>query len=103
MKVFVTSPAKKALKEICDRYRRIDYESYAIKIRKLILAKARSLSEYPNRGQEEELLKELGHGHRYLLVESHFKIIYIVKGKMVVVTDIFDTHQEPDEMSKRNQ
>lgn len=102
MKVLVTDPAKIALKEICDRYRKIEYESYAVKIRKLILAKARSLSEYPNRGQEEELLKELGQGHRYLLAESHFKIIYLVKEKMVVVTDIFDTRQEPDEIPKRH-
>ena len=48
------------------------------------------------------MLIELGQGHRYILVESHFKIIYIAEGKRVVVTDIFDTHQAPGKMSKRN-
>ena len=102
MKVLITAPAKQALKDICDYYRNIEYNSYAVKVRRIILYKIRSLSEFANRGQQEEMLKELGQGHRYLLAESHFKIIYLVEEKRVVVTDIFDTHLSPSKMPRRN-
>lgn len=102
MKVLVTTPAKQSLKDICDYYRSIEYDSYAIRIRNIILDKIKSLSEFANRGQREEMLKELGQGHRYLLVEAHFKILYLVEENRVVVTDIFDTHLSPTKMPKRN-
>jgi len=100
MKVKITDPAKASLKEICDHYRKLGFDTYAVKIRRLILERAKSLSKNPERCQEEEMLKELQQGHRYLLVESHFKIIYLITEKEVVVTDIFDTHQDPDDMLK---
>lgn len=103
MKVLFTEPAKKSLKEICDHYRRLEFDSYAVKVRKVILEKAKSLSDNPVKGQKEEMLRSLEQGHRYLLVESHFKIIYLVEEKRVIVTDIFDTHQHPDKMLKGNQ
>jgi plasmid stabilization system protein ParE len=66
------------------------------------LDKIKSLSEFAHRGQSEEMLKELGQDHRYLLVEAHFKILYLVEENRVVVTDIFDTHKSPTKMPKRN-
>ena len=80
----------------------MEFDSYAIKARKIILEKAKSLSNNPERGQKEEMLKSLNQDHRYLLVESHFKIIYLIEEKRVIVTDIFDTHQHPDKMLKGN-
>jgi plasmid stabilization system protein ParE len=102
MKVLITAPAKQALKDICDYYRSIEYDSYAVKVRNIILDKIKSLSEFAKRGQQEEMLKELEQGHRYLLVEAHFKIIYLVEEKRVIVTDIFDTHLSPRKMPPRN-
>jgi len=102
MKVLITEPAKESLKEICEHYRRLEFDSYALKARKIILEKAKSLSNNPERGQKEEMLKSLNQDHRYLLVESHFKIIYLIEEKRVIVTDIFDTHQHPDKMLKGN-
>lgn len=102
MNVLITEPAKESLKEICKHYRSLELDSYAIKVRKTILGKAKSLSDNPERGQKEEMLKSLDQGHRYLLVESHFKIIYLIDEKRVIVTDIIDTHQHPDKMLKGN-
>jgi len=90
------------LKEICKHYRSLELDTYAIKVRKTILGKAKSLSDNPERGQQEEMLKALDQGHRYLLVESHFKIIFLIDEKRVIVTDIIDTHQHPDKMLKGN-
>lgn len=80
----------------------MEFDFYAVKVRKTILGKVKGLSDNPERGQKEEMLKPLGQGHRYLLVESHFKIIYLIDEKRVIVTDIFDTHQHPDKMLKGN-
>jgi hypothetical protein len=41
MKVLITDPAKESLKEICDRYRRLEFDSYAVKARKIILEKVK--------------------------------------------------------------
>ena len=57
MNVLITEPAKEALKEICKHYRSLEFDSYAIKVRKTILGKVKSLSDNPERGQEEEMLK----------------------------------------------
>lgn len=46
-------------------------------------------------GQEEERLKKLELGHRYL-VEGNYKIIYYIKGKIVYITDIFDCRKDPN-------
>jgi len=102
MRVFITAPAKQALQNICEYYRSIEYDVYAVKIRDIILDKIGSLSEFASRGQQEEMLKELGQDHRYLLVEKHFKIIFLIEEKSVVVTDIFDTHLSPGKMPGRN-
>lgn len=53
-------------------------------------------------GQEEGLLKSLEQGHRYLMVEKQYKVIYLVKEESIVVTDVFDTRQQPENMLKRN-
>lgn len=103
MNVLVTEPANESLKEICKHYRSLAFEAYALKVRKKILEKAKSLSDNPERGQKEEMLKSLNQGHRYLLVESHFKIVYLIDEKQVIVTDIFDTHQHPKNMLKGKQ
>lgn len=102
MKVLITEPAKESLREICEHYRRMEFDSYAVKVRKIILEKVKSLSDHSERGQKEEMLISLDQGHRYLLVQARFKIIYLIEENRVIVTDIFDTHQHPDKMLKGN-
>lgn len=101
MEVFITLPAKKALRDIIDYYKLQGYSAYADKIRKAIISKSKSLSKNPNKGPKEELLISLEQGHRYLLVESHFKIIYFVEEIRIIVTDVFDTRQQPEKLLKR--
>lgn len=56
------------------------------------------LTQYPHLGQEEETLKHLGQGHRYLLVEPFYKIIYLIIKPIIYITDIFDIRQDTDKM-----
>lgn len=102
MKVFVTEPAKAALKAICEYYKKEGHADYAIKLRQAVITKAKSLSFNYERGQEEEVLRALQKNHRYLLAEQHYKIIYRTEKEMVIVTDVFDTRQQPENLIKRN-
>jgi toxin ParE1/3/4 len=66
-------------------------------IRKSIFDKADSLKDNPEMGQVEEYLEHLEEGHRRV-IESHYKIIYLIAEDSIIVTDIFDTRQDPDKM-----
>ena len=73
MKVFITEPAKAALKGICEYYKKEGYADYAIKLRQAVITKIKSLSANHERGQEEEMLRPLQKNYRYLLAEQHYK------------------------------
>lgn len=56
------------------------------------------LSRYPGIGQREPQLGQLNMDHRRLVV-GHFKVIYRTDGDTLLVVDIFDSRQDPQEMS----
>lgn len=56
------------------------------------------LARFPGLGQVEPQLARLNMGHRRLVV-GHFKVVYRADGDTIVVVDIFDSLQDPDEMS----
>ncbi|HXH18282.1 MAG TPA: type II toxin-antitoxin system RelE/ParE family toxin [Chitinophagales bacterium] len=97
MKLVITEPAKLRLKEIHDYYKENISEKIAAKIKKGIIQKLKSIRRNPLAGQEEEYLKELGLGHRRR-VEGNYKIIYRISRKIIYVTDIFDSRQDPSKM-----
>lgn len=66
-------------------------------IRHRVFDKADTLIDNPEMGQTEDYLEHLGQGHRRI-VENHFKIIYLIKGDLIIITDIFDSRQNPDKM-----
>ncbi|MEL7147074.1 MAG: hypothetical protein AAFO69_11945 [Bacteroidota bacterium] len=42
----------------------------------------------------EQSLDHLGLGHRRA-IEGHFKIVFLIEGAVIYITDIFDTRQDP--------
>jgi len=98
MKVRITKPAQRRLRQIDDYYRKKGNRSHITKLRKDIRKKAKLLSRNPEMGQEEEYLKELGQGHRYIIVAKLYKLIYLIAKPFIFITDIFDTRQNPDDM-----
>lgn len=98
MKLVITEPAIQRLKEIHDYYQENVSKEIAVKIRSGIIKKLKSIRKNPSAGQEEELLKDLGLGHRRR-VEGNYKIIYRIIGKTIYVTDIFDSRQNPEKMN----
>jgi toxin ParE1/3/4 len=79
-------------------YREVAGIRIARKIRTEILVATNQLKRFPDSGQEEELLKQLDEGHRYLVI-GHHKIIYKPVDKGILITDVFDTRQNPIKMN----
>jgi len=73
----------------------------AQKIVRRIFNRTDQLKEFPESGSHELLLKDKGQDSRYLLVANH-KIIYEyhTATKIVIITDVFHTNQDPKNLSK---
>ncbi|MCR9103044.1 MAG: type II toxin-antitoxin system RelE/ParE family toxin [bacterium] len=98
MKVRITKPAQRRLRQIDDYYRKKGNRSHVTKLKKDIKKKSELLSQNPELGQEEDYLKELGQGHRYVIVTKLYKLIYLVAAPFIFITDVFDTRQNPNDM-----
>jgi toxin ParE1/3/4 len=94
MKVFWSDFASKTLKSIYDYYKGVASESIARKIKENIFIATRQLINHPDSGQIEETLLQLEEGHRYL-VDNNYKIVYKKVKEGVLITDVFDTRQDP--------
>lgn len=101
MKIFWTTDASKSLKDCFLYFKKTASLKIAKKLRKEIQARPRILIDHPNAGQEEENLKSISGGYRYLLV-LHFKIIYKIEQNKILITDLFDTRQDPQKLKTRN-
>ncbi|MCB0596782.1 MAG: type II toxin-antitoxin system RelE/ParE family toxin [Lewinellaceae bacterium] len=62
MKVRITKPAQRRLRQIDDYYKKKGNRSHVTKLKKDIKKKSELLSQNPELGQEEDHLKELGQG-----------------------------------------
>lgn len=94
MKVIWSGFASEMLKDIYDYYKEIASEAIARKIKENIFIATRQLNNQPESGQIEETLLQLEEGHRYL-VNNNYKILYKKVKEGVLITDVFDTRQDP--------
>ncbi len=85
MEVLITAPAEKSLQGIFRFYVDQASEEVASRIVNRIV---------------DRYLTELKQSHRYI-IEGNYKIIYLLGLDKVIITDVFDTRQDPDEMIKR--
>ncbi len=69
----------------------------ALEIRDKILDKADTILSNVYAPQREEFLEHLQLSHRRLIV-GNYKIVYTIKPDHVLITDVFDTRQDPDKM-----
>jgi plasmid stabilization system protein ParE len=98
MQIKITAFARNRLDEIDDYYRGEGYARLGRKLRKAIVVKTKLLAKNPEMGQTEEYLLNLHQGHRYIVVESKYKLIYLEKDRIIYITDIFDTRQNPNKI-----
>jgi plasmid stabilization system protein ParE len=73
-------------------------DKHCKKIRSEILVATNQLKRFPDSGQED-LLKKLEEGHRYL-AKGHHKIIYKPVEEGILIADVFETRQNPLKINK---
>ena len=94
MKILWTDFAQHSLAEIYKYYKEVASENVARKIKTDIFTTTRQLEKHPQSGQIEETLKRLEEDHRYL-VKGNYKIVYKEVKEGILITDVFDTRQDP--------
>jgi len=98
MKIIWSDFASETLKDIYNYYKEVANENIAIKTKKGVFTSTRQLIKHPNSGQLEETLKKLNESHRYL-VAGNYKIIYKYVREGILITDVFDSRQDPKKIN----
>jgi plasmid stabilization system protein ParE len=103
MKVFWSNFAVQMLSEIYLYYKINIGLQVAKNIKNDILKATSQLKTYPYSGQIEPNLEGLQEMHRYL-IKGNYKVIYKEIKEGILITDIFDTRQNPVKINdeKRN-
>ncbi len=101
MKIIWSDFASEVLHEIYDYYKDKAGFGVARKIRNDIFKTTRQLKKQPESGQIEQSLEKLNQNHRYL-VEGNYKIIYRKISEGILITDAFDTRQDPIKINNKN-
>lgn len=94
MKIIWTDFASETLTEIYNYYKEKASPVIAQKIKSEIFRTTRLLKEHPYSGHIEFNLEKLKEGHRFL-VKGNYKIIYKEVSEGILITDIFDSRQNP--------
>ncbi len=94
MKIFWSDFAKEMLKDIYIYHKNEASINIARRIRDDIFSSVKQLVNHPNSGQVEETLKTLNKEYRYL-ISGNYKIIYTQIENKILITDVFDTRQNP--------
>lgn len=98
MKLFFTRRSIRQLTQIEDYHRENKRTSKGKQVVRQIRDRAKELETNPELGPVERNLEELKQGHRSLLVGTIYKIVYLLAKPLIIITDIFDVRQDPDEM-----
>ena len=101
MKVIWSDFAIRMIKEIHFYHKEKVSIKIANKIKKDIFSTTKQLLKHPFSGSEEKALKKLNQNHRYL-VKGNYKIIYKLVKEGLLITDVFDTRQNPDKTNIQN-
>ena len=99
MEVIWTGFAANSLLEIYKYYKEVANENVAQRIKFRIFRATRQLIKHPLSGQIETNLQKLQEDHRYL-IEGNYKIIYKRIKEGILITDVFDTRQDPIKIFK---
>jgi plasmid stabilization system protein ParE len=94
MKIIWSDFASETLKDIFQYHKKVVGKNIAQKLKDKIFQSTKQLIKHPNSGQTEESLAELNEGHRYL-VSGNYKVVYKKVTEGILITDIFDTRQNP--------
>ena len=94
MKIIWSDFASKTLRDIFQYHKEVAGKNIAQKLKTNIFNSTKQLIKHPNSGPNEESLKQLGEGHRYLVI-GNYKVVYKKVKEGIFITDVFDTRQDP--------
>ena len=94
MKVTWTEFAINNLRAIFDYYNEVANHKIASKIRDGLILESRRLLKNHESYQTELSLIRKNEVHRYL-VKDNYKLIYKIMDAEIIITDVFDTRQNP--------
>ena len=97
-RVIIPPAAKESLRDIID-YIKKDSPSAAIRVRKKLITKAKSLRELPERFSSEPFLMNKPGNYRSV-AQWHYKIIYKVLDDEVLILRFMHTSRDPDIIRK---
>jgi len=94
MKIIWSEFASEMLKETYLYHKEVAGIRIAKKLKSNIFSSTKQLKQHPDSGQIEPTLEVLNEEHRYV-VAGHYKVVYkkVIEG--ILITDIFDTRQDP--------
>ncbi len=95
MKIIWSDFASQMIEDIYKYYKKRVSITLAKKIKSDIFFTTKQLIRHPESGQVEPTLKQLNQDHRYL-IEGNYKIIYKKVNQDILITDVFDTRQDPE-------
>ncbi len=99
MKIVFTEIAKARLKDTYIYYKHEASLKVAQSIKDDIIDGIRKLKKNPELGNEEAALVHLKRGYRKLII-GNYKAIYRIIENVIVIDTIFDSRQEPKELTK---
>lgn len=99
MKIVFTDVARNRLKEIYIYHKEVASVKVADSLKKKIIDSIRKLSTHPELGNEEPYLSHLRRKYRKLII-GNYKAIYRIIDNAIVIDTIFDSRQEPEELTK---
>ena len=94
MKVKFTTTSRRRLQQIKDKHSKKKSRQIISSVHK----HAKQLAEYPELGNVEKYLEKEGKGHRSIVIDKLYKLIYLIATPFIFITDVFDTRQDPDKM-----
>lgn len=101
VKVKFTAEARKELQQICQHLTMKTFSfGSSRKLKQGIKNAITTLSAFPKIGMKEPLLENAGN-FRYLVVQKHYKLIYILKDDICYVASIWDCRNNPELLKSR--
>ncbi len=94
LKIIWDDEAKYSLRSIYNYIKKRESVETAKKVRDKIADSAKSLNDFPEKFEEEPVLKSEPENYRYKVIWS-YKIIYEVAEEAIYIVDIFHTSRDP--------
>lgn len=100
LKIIWDDEAKYSLRSIYNYIKKRESVERAKKVRDTIASSARSLNDFPEKFEEEPVLRSEPGNYRYKVIWS-YKIIYEVAEEAIYIVDIFHTSRDPSNIQGR--